>query len=155
MVESTSTPEKYFGSRNLCDDIEITHYILTGILTYSLSSFLTPILTWVPAFDSFDSLIMHWRFHSYEFKHAVLGRFKHSIQHSDWQNCSDSMWRKSWHSIGPFLWTVVWHFIRKFIWHIFCKSGFRCLALSDACWSGQPRDLPYSRKYQRLGKPAI
>ena len=39
MVESISTPEKYFGSRNLCGDIEITHYILIDILTYSLSFF--------------------------------------------------------------------------------------------------------------------
>ena len=95
-------------------------YFLTDILTYSLSFFLTPFLTWVPAFDS---LIMLWRFHSHKFKHAVLGRFKHSIQHSDWQNCSDSMWRISWHSISHFLWTFVWHFIWPFIWHISCKSG--------------------------------
>ena len=80
MVWSISIPEKYFGSCNLCGDIEITHYILTDIPTYGLSFVLTPFLTWVPAFDS---LIMLWRVHSYKFKHAVLGRFKHSIQHSD------------------------------------------------------------------------
>ena len=28
----------------------------------------------------------------------------------------------------------------------FVNPGFR-LALSDACWSGQPRDLPYSHEY--------
>ena len=74
-----SIPKKYIGSRNPRGDVSITH-ISWQTFWHIVCHFSDTFSDLVP---TLGSLIMLWRFHWYKFKHAVLGRFKHSIQHSD------------------------------------------------------------------------